>query len=87
MTWEQSFRASQRQLFAMSDFVTGYWYIVIAVIAAIVIAIKLYKQTDSGQMFFGNLARKIPVFGKLNIKTAPVTMRVTLHTCVFPDFR
>ena len=29
---------------AMSDFVTGYWYIVIAVIAAIVIAIKLYKQ-------------------------------------------
>lgn len=33
----------------------------IAVIAAIVIAIKLYKQTDSGQMFFGNLARKVPV--------------------------
>ena len=68
---------------AMSDFVTGYWYIVIAVIAAIVIAIKLYKQTDSGQMFFGNLARKIPVFGKLNIKTAASNYARTLSTLVY----
>ena len=67
----------------MSDFVTGYWYIVIAVIAAIVIAIKLYKQTDSGQMFFGNLARKIPVFGKLNIKTAASNYARTLSTLVY----
>ena len=68
---------------AMSDFVTGYWYIVIAVIAAIVIAIKLYKQTDSGQMFFGNLARKVPVFGKLNIKTAASNYARTLSTLVY----
>jgi len=68
---------------AMSDFVTGYWYIVIAVIAAIVIAIKLYKQTDSGQMFFGNLARKLPVFGKLNIKTAASNYARTLSTLVY----
>ena len=61
---------------AMSDFVTGYWYIVIAVIAAIVIAIKLYKQTDSGQMFFGNL-------GKLNIKTAASNYARTLSTLVY----
>ena len=50
---------------AMSDFVTGYWYIVIAVIAAI------------------NLARKVPVFGKLNIKTAASNYARTLSTLVY----
>ena len=34
---------------AMSDFVTGYWYIVIAVIAAIVIAIKLISRLTAAR--------------------------------------
>lgn len=34
-------------------------------------------------MFFGNLARKVPVFGKLNIKTATSNYARTLSTLVY----
>lgn len=34
-------------------------------------------------MFFGNLARKLPVFGKLNIKTAASNYARTLSTLVY----
>ena len=68
---------------AMSNFVTGYWYIIVAVVAIAVIAIKAYKKTDSGQIFFGTLARKLPVFGKLNIKTAASNYARTLSTLVY----
>ena len=72
-----------KAVLAMSNFVTGYWYIIVAVVAIAVIAIKAYKKTNSGQIFFGTLARKLPVFGKLNIKTAASNYARTLSTLVY----
>ena len=68
---------------AMSNFIMSYWYIIIAAIVIIVVAIKMYKKTESGQIFFGTLARKIPIFGKLNIKTAASNYARTLSTLVY----
>ena len=53
----------------MGDFVKNHAILLVAIIVAIVIGIKSWKKTESGQEFFGTRAIKIPVFKNLNIKT------------------
>lgn len=67
-------------LLAMSDFIRGYWYIIIAVIVAITIGIKTFKKTKTGIYFFANLGVKMPAFGNLTIKTASARFARTFST-------
>ena len=53
---------------AMSNFLTGYWYILLILIVGIVVGIKGYKKYEEGALFFGRMAMKMPLFGKLVIK-------------------
>ena len=53
---------------AMSNFLTGYWYILLILIVGIVVGIKAIKNTEEGALFFGRMAMKMPLFGKLVIK-------------------
>jgi type IV pilus assembly protein PilC len=53
------------------------------VIAAVVFGITAFKKTISGQIFFGNLSRKMPVFGKLIIKQAASNYARTLSTLIY----
>ena len=71
-----------KAVIAMSDWLIAYWYIAIAVIVLIVIAIRMYKKTDNGKLFFGKLALKFPLIGKLNTKTACSLFARTLSTLV-----
>lgn len=64
----------------MSDFLTKRWYICIAGIVLLVVGIRAYKHTESGAMVFGKLAIKVPVFGKLNLKTYSSQFARTLST-------
>ncbi len=75
--------AITKAVVAMSDFIMAYWYWIIIVVVAVVVVIKLYKKTVSGQILFGNLARKLPIFGKLNIKTAASNYARTLSTLIY----
>lgn len=68
---------------AASNFIISYWFILVAIIAVTVIGIKLFKKTDSGQIVFGRLARNIPIFGKLTIKTAASNYARTLSTLIY----
>jgi type IV pilus assembly protein PilC len=68
---------------AASNFVIQRWYVILAVILAVVFGIKLYKKTVSGQILFGNLARTVPIFGKLTIKTAASNYARTLSTLIY----
>jgi type IV pilus assembly protein PilC len=68
---------------AASDFLIHRWYVILAVILAVVFGINLYKKTVSGQILFGNLARTIPIFGKLTIKTAASNYARTLSTLIY----
>ena len=52
---------------AMSDFLIARWYIVIAVVVAVVVSLKMYAASQSGQVFFATLSRNIPIFGTLTI--------------------
>lgn len=69
-----------KALLALSDFIRGYWYIIIAVIAAITIGIKTFKKTKTGIYFFANLGVKMPAFGNLTVKTASARFARTFST-------
>jgi len=54
-----------RGLLSLSDFIRGYWYIIIAVIAAVVIGLKYFSKTETGIYFFARLKVRMPAFGNL----------------------
>lgn len=66
-----------------SHFIMNDWYIIIAVIVAVVVGFKLFKQTVTGQILFGNLSRKVPIFGTLVIKQAASNYARTLSTLIY----
>ncbi len=68
---------------ATSNFIINNWLMLIVVIIAAIIGIWLFKRTTSGQVFFGTLARKIPIFGKLTIKSAASNYARTLSTLIY----
>jgi len=65
---------------AMSDALTGYWFIIVPVLIGIGIAIMTYAKTDSGKHLFGKLALKLPVMSNLTIKSASSLTARTLST-------
>ncbi len=69
-----------KAVIAASDFIIGYWYVLIAVIAAVVMALKMYGRTDAGQITFGTIGYKVPLFGNLTIKSASSQFARTLST-------
>ncbi len=68
---------------AASDFLQSYWYAIIAVVAIVTIAIRTFAKTIPGQIFFGNLSRKLPIFGDLTIKNAASNYARTLSTLIY----
>lgn len=71
-----------KALLALSDFIKEKWYIMIAVIVAIVVAYKMYKGTESGKRTLAQLTLKIPVFGTLSKKTACARFTRTFSTMI-----
>lgn len=67
-------------LMHMSDFIVNNVFLIIAAIVVLVLAIVRWKKTESGRLFFGKAAIRIPVFKKLNIKTYSSNFARTLST-------
>ena len=69
-------------LFVMgvSDFFVHSWYIMLAVIAGIVVLFQALKHTERGALLIGRVELKLPLIGKLKIKTASARMTRTLAT-------
>ena len=65
---------------SLSNFMQNYWYIVLIGIVLIVVLSKYLMTTDAGKRLFGNIAMKLPLFGKLTIKTASSRLARTLST-------
>lgn len=72
--------ALTRALMAVSDFIAGNAFLIIAVIAVLILAVARWKKTESGKQFFGKMAIRIPVFKKLNVKTYCSNFARTLST-------
>lgn len=69
-----------RSVMAMSNFILEKWYIILIVIAALVVTAIAFKNSDVGSMFFGKLAIKFPVFGKMTVKSSCARFARTMST-------
>ena len=69
-----------RIMMAGSDFVLHKWYILIAIVAAIVIGIKAFLATPYGEMLFAKAAINAPIFSDLVIKSNSARFARTLST-------
>lgn len=72
--------AITKALIAFSDFLQTKWYILIAIIAAVVFAYRFYNSTDSGSRVIARVMLKIPVLGGLIMKTACSRLTRNLST-------
>ncbi|MCR5771652.1 MAG: type II secretion system F family protein [Butyrivibrio sp.] len=64
----------------MSDFVIAKWYLIIAVVAAVIIFFKWFQGTSVGQMTLGRLQMKLPIVGDLTQKKACSNLSRTMST-------
>lgn len=64
----------------LSHGIINYWFIIIPVIIALVFAIRAFAKADAGKHFFGKIALKAPLFGKLTTKSASSMMARTMST-------
>lgn len=67
----------------ISQFMAEYWYFIVAGLATTVVAVYVFAKSTPGMIFFGKMARKIPLFGKLNVKTAASRFARTLSTLIY----
>lgn len=68
-------------LIAVSRFLKNFWWLILMVLAAGVIAVRYLKNaTDSGRRAWDNMKIKLPVFGKINRKIAIARFCRTLAT-------
>ncbi len=65
---------------ALSDGLIHYWFIIVPVVIALVVAVVMFSKTDSGKHFFGKLAIKIPILSNMTIKSASSLTARTLST-------
>lgn len=72
--------AITKAVVAMSDFIIGYWFILVPVIVAIVLGIKAYLKTPTGKYVKADIALKIPAVKNLTTKSACSQLARTLAT-------
>ncbi|MBR3833640.1 MAG: type II secretion system F family protein [Lachnospiraceae bacterium] len=69
-----------RMLVNFSNFLQEKWYVVILIVAAVVVALRMFGKTDAGSLLYAKIAIKAPIFGNLTIKSAAATFSRTLST-------
>ena len=71
----------------MSNFFQSYWYIIIAIMVAIPLAVKTYYDTDDGRKVLDAVFIEVPVFGDLIKKNAIARFSRTLSTLLSSGVR
>ncbi len=65
---------------AMSNFLIDNWYFVFGGVLILVVLFRVFRATDKGKHILGNIAITMPIFGKLNVKTACAQFSRNLQT-------
>ena len=58
-----------RILVVISNFFVNYWYIMLAIFAALIISVKLYLNSAKGRLWWDEYKLKIPIFGSIFYKS------------------
>lgn len=69
-----------RVVVGISDFVVGEWYIIIIAVVAFVIGYKVFAASENGKYIISDIKRKMPIFGKLTVKSASAQFARNLST-------
>jgi type IV pilus assembly protein PilC len=67
---------------AASHFLQQKWFWIIVFVIAVVAAVRVFKQTEQGKVFFATISRKAPIFGTLTVKSAASNFSRTLSTLI-----
>jgi len=71
-----------KAVMTFSNFLLFKWYLVVGIGGTLALLIGLFARTEKGKLFFGKMAMKLPVFGKLTVKNASALFARTLATLV-----
>ena len=64
----------------LSKWTASHWYVILAVVAAVVAAYRLIYNTDQGRLKIDYIKMKIPLFGKLTVKSNCAQFARTMST-------
>jgi general secretion pathway protein F len=67
-------------LLAISGFLQHYWWVIVILVFAIVLAVRVSNRTPAGRLRFDRLTLRIPYFGKVLKKVALARFARTLTT-------
>jgi type IV pilus assembly protein PilC len=71
-----------RIVIALSEFLQGFWWAVLAAVAALVVAVQRYYKTSDGQLVIDRLLINAPVLGDMLRKSAVSRFTRTLGTLI-----
>ena len=74
--------AITQAIMVFSDFILTKWYIAVLVIAVLVFAISAFAKSENGKEFFGRVSIKLPIFGKLIVKSTSASFARTISTLI-----
>lgn len=74
--------AITKAVVAASDFLIDYWFIIVPVVIAVIVAISIYLKTPAGRLLTSELSIKIPIFSELTVKSACSQLARTLSTLI-----
>ena len=64
----------------LSKWTAGHWYVILAVIMAVILAYQAIYRTDQGRLKIDLIKMKIPLLGKLNVKSTCAQFARTMST-------
>jgi type IV pilus assembly protein PilC len=71
-----------RIVIAMSEFLQGFWWVLIALVGGLVVAIQRYYSTSDGQLVIDRLLINAPILGDMLRKSAVSRFTRTLGTLI-----
>ena len=74
--------AMTKIIMSFSDFIIHKWYIVLLVIVVAAFGIVTFFRSDAGKRFWGRVSIKLPIFGKLIVKSTSASFARTISTLV-----
>lgn len=72
--------AITKAVMAFSNFLMTKWYLLILIVAVAAFAFISFGKTETGQVVYGMITMKAPIFGKLTVKSASASFARTLST-------
>ena len=63
-----------------SKWMTEHWYMILALIILVIVAYKMIYKTEQGRLAIDRVKMKMPLFGKLTVKTACAQFARTMST-------